>query len=186
MARKRKTPMTPQQAIGRGLTRQARAPSTNQNMRALEDRYGRAEAARRAGVSERTWRRWRAGGRPSSKNAANLADEARAARVNPRREARLRNRGAYLRMTATVGGGTPGARRKNARQRSIGEAGFESIHLSGDQMGEILDRWEAGDDAGALDALRDAIRETPWGSSFGNFEFDDITSLEFLRDDPNG
>lgn len=185
MARKRKTPMTPARAIDRALSRQARPASTDKNMRAMEDRYGRAGAARRAGVSERTWRRWRAGGTPSRANAAKLGDEARAARVNPRREARLRNKGAYLRMTATVGGGTPGARRKNARQRSIGEAGFESIHLSGDQMGEILDRWEAGDDAGAAEALRDAIRETPWGSSFGNFEFDDITSLEFLRDDPN-
>jgi hypothetical protein len=186
MARKRKTPMTPQQAIGRGLTRQARTPSTSQNIRAMEGRYGRADAARRAGVSDRTWRRWRAGGQPSRANAAKLADEAREARVNPRREKRLRNRGAYVRMTAKVGGGTPGARRKNSRTRTIGEAGFESVHLSGDQMGDILDQWEAGNDAGALDALRDAIRDTPWGSSFGNFEFDDISSLEFLRDDPNG
>jgi hypothetical protein len=90
-----------------------------------------------------------------------------------------------MRMTARVGGGRPGARRKDSRTRTIGAEGFEGVHLTGDQMSEILDPWEAGDDTGALDALRDAIRETPWGSSFGNFEFDDISSREFLRDDPN-
>jgi len=88
-------------------------------------------------------------------------------------------------MAGKVGGGTPGARRKNTRQRTVGAEGFESVHLSGEQMADILDRWESGDDTGALDALRDAMRETPWGSSFGNFEFDDLTMIEFLRDDPN-
>jgi len=193
MARNRKTPMSPEQAIARGLTRKARsAPTgTRGNLSALEGAVGRRGLGERLGVSERTLRRWRAGGTPSKRHAEALAREAsqarevRRAKISPRREARLRNKGAFVRMAGKVGGGTPGARRKNTRQRTVGAAGFESVHLSGEQMADILDRWESGDDAGALDVLRDAVRETPWGSSFGNFEFDDLTMLEFLRDDPN-
>ncbi len=187
MARKRKTPMSGGQAIRRALTRRARPASMDQQMKAMEDRYGRAGAAQRAGVSDRTWRRWRTGAAPSKANAGKLADQARQAQISPRREARLRNRGAFVRLAARVGGGTPGAKRKNTRQRTIGAEGFESIHLSGDQMSEILDRFEAGDDQGAFDALQEAIRDTPWGSEFGAFDFDkdSITLLEFLRDDPN-
>jgi len=194
MARERKRPMSLADAIGRAVTRKARPTPTDtaQRVRALEDAVGRRETARRLEVSDRTLRRWRAGGQPSRAHAAKLAEETlrerevRRQAVSPRRETRLRNRGAYVRMSGKVGGGSPGAKRKNTRQRTIGAEGFESIHLSGDDMSEILDRWEAGNDEGALEALREAIRETPWGSDFGSFEFDDLTRLEFLRDDPNG
>jgi DNA-binding transcriptional regulator YdaS (Cro superfamily) len=197
MARKLRRPMSPAKAIGRALTRRARPVSADgadarQNARALSATLGREGAAARLGVSERTLRRWRAGATPSRANAERLAAAATAAPevrrqdLSPRREARLRNRGAYVRLSGLVGGGTPGARRKNTRQRTVGEQGLESVHLSGDDMSGILDRWEAGDDQGALDALRDAMRQTPWGSEFGNFEFEDLTMLEFLRDDPNG
>jgi hypothetical protein len=78
--------------------------------------------------------------------------------------------------------GTPGARRTNTRQRTIGAEGYSSIYLDGEQMAEILDRWEAGDDRGALEALRDAIAdEYGWST----FTFEDLTQLEFRRDDPN-
>jgi hypothetical protein len=176
--------MSPTQAIGRAVTRRARpAPGTSaENVRTLEARYGREGARQRLGVSERTMRRYRAGGTPSKANAERIR---RQASISPRREARLRNRGAYVRLSGAIGGGTPGARRKNTRHRTIGDEGFESIHLSDDDLREIEDRWLAGDDEGSLEALRDAIRETPWGADFGNFEFDELTSLEFLRDDPN-
>jgi hypothetical protein len=124
-------------------------------------------------------RRYRAGGQPSKTNAEKLA---RASQINPRREARLRNRGAYVRMSGKIGGGTPGARRKNTRHRTIGAEGFESVHILGDEMSEILDRWEAGDDEGALEALREAIADD---LGFPSFDFEDLTRLEFLRDDPN-
>ena len=124
-------------------------------------------------------RRYRAGGRPSKANAERLA---RQAQLNPRREARLRNRGAYVRMSGKIGGGTPGAKRKNTRHRTIGGEGFESVHLSGDEMSEVLDRWEAGDDEGALEVLREAIADD---LGFPSFDFEDLTRLEFLRDDPN-
>jgi hypothetical protein len=182
MARERRRPMSPSQAISRAATRRARpVPGTAaDHARTLEGRYGRAEAARRAGVSERTWRRWKAGGRPSRVNADRLARETR---ISPRRETRLRNRGAYVRMSAKVGGGTPGARRNNTRHRTIGGQGFASVHLSPAQMAQILDRWEAGDDEGALEALREALADE---YGFPSLEFEDLTRLEFLRDDPNG
>jgi hypothetical protein len=185
MARKRTRAMSPQQAIGRAVTRQPRgAPKTAAGqMRTLEQRYGRAEAARRAGVSERTWRRWRAGGTPSKSNAARLATAARPASINPIREARLRSRGAYVRMTGDLGGGTPGARRKNERQRTIGGEGASSIYLDGEKMSEILDAWERGSDQEAGELLRAAIAdEYGWPT----FTFGKLTGLEFLRGDPNG
>jgi hypothetical protein len=182
--------MSPEQAIGRAVTRQARpaaAPGTPEaKARALERELGAAEAQRRVGVSSRTWRRWKAGGAPSGRNAAALDTQAEAsarrAAISSRREARLRNRGAYVRMAGNMGGGTPGAKRRNTRHRMIGAEGYSSIHLSGDQMGEILDRWEAGDDEAALEALREAVAdEYGWSS----LTFEDLTLLEFLRDDPN-
>lgn len=181
MARERKRPMSPEEAIRRALTRQARErPQPADEMaRALEERYGRAEAQRRMSVSDRTWRRYRAGGRPSHANAEKLRRETA---ISQRRESRLRNKGAYVRMSAKMGGGTPGAKRKNVRQRTIGDEGYSSIHLSGEQMSEILDRWETGDDAGAFEALREAVADD-YGWATLNFE--DITRLEFLRDDPN-
>jgi hypothetical protein len=181
MARERKRPMAPEQAIARAATRRARpAPgSAAEHVQALEQRHGREGARERLGVSERTMRGYRAGGTPSKANAERLA---RSARINPRREARLRNRGAYVRMSGAMGGGTPGARRKNTRHRTIGAEGYSSIHLSGEQMAEILDLWEAGSDEEALEALREAIAdEYGWST----FTFEGLTQLEFLRDDPN-
>jgi hypothetical protein len=181
MARERKTPMSPQQAIARAATRRPRpAPGTPaDHVSQLERQYGREGARQRLGVSERTMRRYRAGGTPSKANTERLAREAR---ISPRREARLRNRGAFVRMTGNLGGGTPGARRRNTRHRTIGDEGMSSVHLTGDQMGDILDAWEAGDDDQALELLRDAIAdEYGWPS----LTFEDLTRLEFLRDDPN-
>lgn len=181
MARERKRPMTGGQAIARGVSGRVRpAPgSTADHIRVLEDRYGREGARERLGVSERTMRRYRAGGEPSKVNAERIR---RQASLGRRREARLRNRGAYVRMAGNFGGGTPGARRKNTRHRTIGDRGETSIYLSGEQMGLIVDAWERGEDREALEALRDAVRdEYGWPS----FEFEDLTMLQFLRDDPN-
>lgn len=190
MARERKRPINPADALGRGLARKARAApepgSSEAKARALDAELGSAEAARRVGVSERTWRRWKAGGKPAGRNAAALDTEAQAsarrASISSRRETRLRNRGAYVRMAGKIGGDTPGARRRNTRHRTIGGEGYASIHLGGDDMGAILDAWEAGDDEAALELLRDAVADE---YGFSNLTFDDLTMLEFLRDDPN-
>jgi hypothetical protein len=173
--------MAPGQAIARAASRRVSpAPGdAADHARALEARYGRAEAARRAGVSARTWRRWKAGGRPSRANADRLAREAR---ISPRREARLRRLGAYVQMSGRIGGGTPGAGRKHTRHRTIGARGFDSVHLSGEEMTKILDAWEAGDDQAALEALQEAMADA---YGFPDLTFEDLTQLEFLRDDPN-
>lgn len=191
MARERKRPMSSPSAIGRALSRKARPavpPGTPEaKARQLEGELGAAEARRRVGVSARTWRRWKAGGTPSVRNAAALSAEAersaRRAAISPRREARMRNRGAYVRMAGRIGGGTPLAGRRNTRHRTIGGEGYASIHLPGEVMGDICDAWHAGDDEAALEALREALADE---YGFTNLTFDELTLLEFLRDDPNG
>jgi hypothetical protein len=191
MARERKRPISPASALGHGLTRQARpaaAPdSPEAQARQLEAELGAAEAARRVGVSPRTWRRWKAGGQPAGRNAAALGTEASASArrqaIAPRREKRLRTKGAFVRVAGQIGGDTPGGprRRNNTRQRTIGAEGT-SIHLDGGDMGAILDAWEAGDDEGALEALRDALADE---YGFTHLSFENLTMLDFLRDDPN-
>ncbi len=181
MARERRRPMPTGRAIERAATRRARpAPgAAADQVRALEGRYGREGARERLGVSERTMRRYRAGGQPSRANAERIRREAS---ISPRRETRLRNSGAYVRMSGVIGGGTPGARRSNRRHRTIGDEGLSSVHLSGDQMSEILDAYHAGDYASAEEALRAALAEE---YGFPALTFEDLTRLEFLRDDPN-
>lgn len=177
MARERRRPMSSESAIGRAVTRKARpavAPDTPQaKARQIEGELGAAEAARRVGVSERTWRRWKAGGKPSGRNATALNTEAdRAARrkaVAPRRETRLRRRGARARMSGNLG--LPEARYR--RHRTV------EADLSPEQMGDIIDAWQAGDDDAALAALQDAFGE----NYLANFTFEDLTRLEFLRRD---
>ena len=166
MARERRRPMSPEDAIGRAATRQARpVPGTPaDHVRELEQRYGREGARERLGVSERTMRRYRAGGTPSKSNAEKLA---RQARLGSRREARLRNRGARVRMSGNLGP----RERQYRRHRTI------EADLTPQQMGEILDAWKAGDDDAALEALREALGE----SYLADFTFEDLTRLEFLR-----
>lgn len=166
MARERRRPMSPQDAIGRAASRRASpAPGTTaDHVRELERRYGREGARERLGVSERTMRRYRAGGTPSKSNAERLA---RQARLSPRREARLRNQGARVRMSGNLGLPDPRYR----RHRTI------ESELTPEQMSEILDAWKAGDDEAALAALQAALGD----NYLRNFTFEDLTRLEFLR-----
>lgn len=185
--RERKRPVPRQSAVSRALTRKARpfgtGTSADQTAR-LTRALGRQETARRLGVSDRTLRRYLAGGTPSKRNAARLAEavrtspEVRRQAVAPLREARLRNRGAYVRIAGMIGG-SPGGKRKNWRHMTIGEQ--TPIHLSGGQMSEILDAFEAGNDDEALDLLREHVGEA---YGFGGIRFEDLTLLEFLRDNP--
>jgi hypothetical protein len=171
--------MSEGQAIERGLSRRARpAPGDAQeHARQIQNRLGRERAREQLGVSDRTYRRWLAGGRPSAANAEQLAKHAS---ISPRREARMRKRGAYLRAAGMVGG-TPGGRRSNWRHRTIGGRGQASVYLTGDEMGKILDRYYAGDTKGAYDVLTDALAE----NGFGALKIEDPTRLEFLQRDPN-
>jgi hypothetical protein len=151
--------------------------------RRLESALGRQGAAERLGISERTLRRYKAGGRPTKANAARLeevtrtAPEVRRQALGQRRESRMRSKGTYVRMAGQIGaGGDPRYRRR----REIGAT--SPVHLSGEQMAAIIDAYKAGDDEGAAEALREALgEEYAAGTTFGNLE-----SLEFLRDDPTG
>jgi len=178
MARELRRPMSRERALGRAVSGRARPVpgAAADQLRRLEEARGRDEARRRLGVSERTLRRWRAGAQPSRANAERLSREAQ---INPRREARFRNRGAYVRISGTIGG-SPGGRRKNWRHQTIGE-GWEPIHLGGDQMGELLDLYYAGEDDAAMEALREAVGDA---YGFERIQWDDLTRLEFLRDNP--
>lgn len=93
----------------------------------------------------------------------------------------MRNRGAFVRMAGMVGG-TPGGRRSNWRHRTLGAEGQTSVYMTGDEMGELLDRYYAGDVEGSFDLISQALAE----QGFGPIKVEDLTLLEFLRGDPNG
>jgi hypothetical protein len=184
MARRLRNPISPQSAVSRAVTRKARPFGTGRaadQTRRLEAAHGRQGAAERLGVSERTLRRYRAGGTPSKANAARLAEETRSSpevrrqALGERRESRMRSKGAYVRMAGQIGaGGDPRYRRR----RVIGAT--SPIHLSGEQMDAILDAYAEGDDLAAAEFLRQALdEEYAAGTTFG-----DLESLEFLRNDP--
>jgi hypothetical protein len=184
MARKLRRAIAPQQALSRGLTRQARphgSGRTADEARALERALGRQGAARRLGVSDRTFRRYKAGGTPTKANRARLGEvvrtspEVRRREVGTRREARLRNKGSYVRLTGDVGVGQDPRYR---RRRTIGDT--SPIHIGGPAMGEILDAYERGDEDEALELLREALDD----EYIDNITLGDLQSLEFLRDDP--
>jgi hypothetical protein len=182
--RRLRHPISARTAVERALTRRARpfgSGGAADDLRRLEAAVGRQEAARRLGVSERTLRRYRAGGMPTRANAARLADvsrtapEVRRAAVSDARRKRLRNRGAYVRMSGDIG---VTANPKYRRRRTIGAT--SPIHLAPDQMAEIQDRFDAGDTDGAVDALREALGE----EYAAGINFEGLDALEFLRDDP--
>lgn len=185
MARRLRKPIAPQSAVSRAVTRKARPFGTGKaadQARRLEAAHGRRGAAERLGVSERTLRRWKAGGRPSRAHAARLSEETRTSpevrrqALGTGRESRMRNRGAYVRMAGQIGAGGDVRYR---RRRMIGGAGTP-IHLSGEAMAGILDAYAAGDDEAAAEALREAMDD----EYAEGFTFGDLESLEFLRDDP--
>ncbi len=185
MARRLRRPIAPQSAVSRAVTRKARpfAGTTAEQVRQLERALGsQRAAAERLGVSERTLRRYKAGGRPSRANAEKLTEQARTAPEVRRRalaqsrESRLRRRGAYVRAAGRI---AVGGDRAYMRRREIGYG--QPVHLSGEQMSPILDAYEGGDDTRALELLQDALSdEYAPGVILGDLEL-----LEFLRDNPS-
>lgn len=117
-------------------------------------------AAEQLGVSQRTVQRWVKQGLPKRSGAAEgLAQrhttwrnspEGRRARLSPRRESRLRNKGTTMVFYGKIG--------ISADQRRRGT----SVLIDGERMGQIIDASLAGDDQLALDRLEDAF-----GDSFG-------------------
>lgn len=116
-------------------------------------------AAAALGVSARTVQRWVKTGRlPENANGQRArrdwraSGQARAARMNPRREARLRNRGTNITFKGLIT-----VSRSDRRRRSV------SLELDGEQLGAILDALLAGNDQAAHDALEDAFSEALGG-----------------------
>ncbi|MEV5880729.1 hypothetical protein AB0L75_42465 [Streptomyces sp. NPDC052101] len=137
--------------------------------------------ADRLGVSTRTVERWaKREGRWRSKpkaqheqmlrDLARNAPEARARSMSPLRAARIRNKGATLRVTANMGPSYAG--KKYRRERTI------EVQLSGDAMQPVIDKWLSGDDAGAMEALHSALDE----EYLAGFELGDVVDvMDLLR-----
>ncbi|MFF9908788.1 hypothetical protein ACF1HU_35910 [Streptomyces olivaceus] len=134
------------------------------------------EVARRLGVSERSVQRWAAGGKLRWGNASKLKDfvrndpDMRRAQLSDLREARIRNQGSRVKVSGNMG--VTSAGKKYRRSRAI------ETELSPEAMGEIMDKWLAGNDDEALAALHEAL-----GNEYvSGFELDDVLeNLEFLR-----
>jgi predicted transcriptional regulator len=133
--------------------------------------------AEKLGVSERTVQRWAAGdGKPRFGNARKLKGfvrddpDMRRAQLSSLREARIRNQGSKVKAKGEMG--VKAAGKKYRRNREI------EAELSGDAMAEVMEKWLQGDDAGALEALNEAL-----GSEYvGGFELADVLEgLEFPR-----
>lgn len=117
-------------------------------------------AAADLGVSERTVQRWvKQGKLPSNENGEHArrvwkeSPEARAARMNPRRESKMRNRGTTLRFKGVI---KISSDTRNTRTRSV------DVALTAEQAGDILDALLAGNDEAAHAALEDIF-----GDAFG-------------------
>lgn len=153
-------------------------------VRELERALGSKRAvADRLGVSTRTVERWttttgqqrraiRGPAETRVRDTYGKAPEVRRASMSRYRAARIRNKGATLRVKGVIGpmiGGTD-----YRRQREI------TVKFTGEAMGPVIDAWLNGDDDAARAALEDAL-ETEYGAPAGFQLGDELTELEFLR-----
>lgn len=150
-----------------------RAPASTAPRDVLTDLYGTGPrgglntAAARAdlGVSESTIRRWAKHGIPDNQNGSQVRDkhvehnaspEVREAKMNPRREARIRKNGMTVKFKGKI------RISKTVRDYSTREL---ELALSPDQAASILDALLAGNDAAAHEALEDAFGDAGFGGS---------------------
>ena len=111
-------------------------------------------AAAGLGVSERTIQRWaKLNKLPSNKNGERAmrvwkeSPKVRAARMNPRRESKMRNKGTTLEFKGII------RVSKDLRRRRI------NIDLTGEETGVVLDSLLAGNDERAHAALEDIFSD---------------------------
>lgn len=113
-------------------------------------------AAAELGVSERTVRRWAKDGIPEHAKGSAVRDghqewrntpEGREAKMNTRRESRLRNKGTTIKFNGRI------KISGDNRHRKV------NIPLDGEAMSDILDALLAGNDDAARDALNDAFAD---------------------------
>lgn len=183
MARKPKDIMD---ALYRAVSRKSAPAVQRESARDLVARAEQALGSKKAvadrlGVSQRTVERWAAGegrirNKPSAKNADKLRDlgrnapESRKRDMSNLRAARIRNKGAKIKVSGNIGPTIGGNDYK--RQRTV------EIDLSGEAMAPVLDAWLAGDDDAALAALHEALDS----EYVAGFELDgEVDALDFLR-----
>lgn len=113
-------------------------------------------AAAELGVSERTVRRWAKDGIPEHAKGAAVREghrewrnspDGREAKMNTRRESRLRNKGTTIKFNGRI------KISGDNRHRKV------NIPLDGEAMSDILDALLAGNDDAARDALNDAFAD---------------------------
>lgn len=130
-------------------------------------------AAADLGVSERTVRRWAKDGIPEHSKGGAVREQheqwrnspqGREAKMNSRRESRLRSKGTTIKFDGRIRISGDERRRK------------ANIPIDGEAMGDILDALLAGNDGAARDALNDAFADF-----FGGDVDFDLDSLETFK-----
>jgi hypothetical protein len=129
------------EAVSRALTRRAASTGegvTSRTVAELERHAGgHAAAAREAGVSPETWRRWRNGTQtPSRRRREGLEAAVRRARLRPGRERRLRESRPAITLTATVRVSS------DTRERTIDLGAYAEPGY----MGELIDAYLDGNE----------------------------------------
>jgi hypothetical protein len=164
----------------RATSRQDPAKDPAAMARELKRELGTKGAAERLGVTPRTVQRWttttgtqrRAIKGPAAakvRQSYAKSPEVRKASTSRLRAARIRNKGATVRVKGQIGPVIGG--KDYRRPREI------TTQLSGEAMDRVLDAWMRGDDKGARAALERGLDE----EYQGGFRLDDEIDLDFLR-----
>lgn len=172
-------------AVSRALTGRRSQTVTSKSIldtskKAYGDRSWK-ELARETGISERTMRRIRAGGRPSKQTQAKLdalgkQREVRQAAMKPKYRKKL-DQAATQGTNIKVKGhqGPPGKGAGDYRRDRLVQC-----FLPGEVMEDIRGAYEEGDDERAGELLQDAIAEHGWPTwSPGGWEIGNVDELNF-------
>lgn len=165
-------------AFSRGGSRPGTAREAAQSMR--DAGLSTREIAERSGTSQRTIQRYLSGQSAGHSragaglvDAARSAPEVRAASVSPGRAARMRNHGARIRMSGTLG---PVVGGKDYRRpgRDL------DWNMSGEAMDRAYEAWLAGDDDEAREIFREEL-ELEYGVTGWDWDDDELERFDFQR-----
>lgn len=138
-------------AVSKALTRRAAGTGHGASGKTLAELErlagGKKEAARAAGVSDETWRRWRNGSqKPSRGKLEGLESALRRGRLRPGREGRLRRPGAAVTLSGRV------RVSNDSRDRTIDLAAMGDLDLDA-----LVDAYLAGDEELQQKLIQDAV-----------------------------
>lgn len=176
-----------QDALYTGISRrQASAedrPPARQAADLVKAAGSQVAAAALIGVGPQTLRRWLKGTQaPTGANVGKLLAAGRAARLAPGREANLRaqkrvpagkdrqGRTKYSNNRMALTGTVRVSGDVRTRTLNVGE------YIPADVIGELLDRWKAGDDQGAAELLLGAVHEFYLADAV----LESVDSIEFV------